>query len=336
MGTKKTTKQTSNTTQTAAPPTWTQPGIEDVSKRVTAAVGQGPKPYEGNFVALPDQATTQAAIDAYLGTAGRSEELANFMQTQLPALMERNNTRYDVGNFNDTLAPAIDAAIFPVFRQLQEQVLPGIRSSSLDSGAYSGDRAMMVLPQNAIKDASENAQRIGAEMAFNDYQAREARRLEAYGLDESLALERTGMLPELIDNILRSSAGGAQMREGALNLGVARDQAMIDNDLRRHDYNVRAPYEGLDIATQLLTALSQGWGTQTGKSDSTTVEKTGGLGAVAQGLLGAASLAGSFLMPGAGGAAAAAAGGMPGQAISAGFNTMRSGMSNNPWARTGG
>lgn len=317
MGSKKKTTQVSNSTSTAAPPSWTQPGFEAVSGQLMNAIN-GPKApaYTGDFVAAPDAGLTQQAIDQYLATAGKATDLSGFLESQLAPLMARNDTRYDVGDYNSTLAPAIEAAMAPVFRNLTEKVLPGIRSSATDSGAYSGSRAMAVLPGMAMDAASRNAQEIGAGMAFEDYQAREARRLDAYKTDEQLALERTGMLPALIDNILKSSAGGAQMTEGALNLGQARDQSVINNNLAKHDYAVKQPFEGMDIATQLLQALSGNYGTTTNQGKTVTTEKTGGLGSVVQGALGLASMAASMgafgPLAGAAGAAAGGAGGAAG------------------------
>lgn len=302
MGGKTTSTQKYNQTQTAAPPSWTQQGLQDVASRVTSALGQTPAAaYTGDFVAQPNAALTQQAVNAYTGSAGTAGQLAQTAQGFLPGLQAKAPTStYDMGQ-NAELSGVIDAAINPVFRQLTEQVLPGIKSSSLASGAYSGDRAMAVLPGQAIRDASGEAQRLAAQVSYQDYADREARRLAAYQTDQGNALsaygletQRTGMLPDIVDTIMRMDASQGDLLAQALGLQTSASQAGIDNALAKDQYDVTSPYRGLDIATQLLTQLSGGYGTTTGSGNSTTTQSTGGLGPVLQGILGAASLAGGL------------------------------------------
>lgn len=329
MGSKKTTKQTSNSTQTVAPPTWTEPAIRDMAARVQAAAARPVPVYEGNFMAVPDAAGVNDVAGRLTASADQASTLSNWLQGQTMNAMP--TSRYDVGTGMD-LQPAINAAIHPVFKQLTDQILPGIKSSALDAGAYSGDRAMSVLPTEAINNSNESAQRIAAQLGYEDYQARENRRLQAYGIDTGLETDRLNMLPNLIDTALRASAGGASLAGDALNTRTQANQAQITNDVMRHDYAVRQPYEGMDIATQLLQALSGNYGTTTGNSNSTTVEKTGGLGPIVQGLAGIASMAaGMGAFGGMGGLVGGAAGAAGGQGMA---GTMASAGStfSNPWA----
>lgn len=329
MGSKKTTEQTSNQTQTNAPPSWTASGLSDVASRVNDALKNVPTTaYTGPMVAQGGD--TQGVLDAYRSAAATSNDMSSFVRGQLPGLTAAPtfNTslptgRYDVGTGAD-LTPAINAAIHPVFKQLQEQVLPGIRSSALESGAYSGDRAMSVVPGQAIRDSNESAQRIAAELAYTDYQAREERRLRGFTSDEDRALagfnadtsrqlgvgdlltQRMGLMPDLVDTIMRASGGGADMTRIANDYGTASDQAAIDDALAREQYNVMRPFMGLDIASQLLRQVGDGYGTNTMSGKSTTVEKTGGWGPILQGALGLGAAALGF--PGVGSALGLASG----------------------------
>lgn len=269
MSTKKKSTTTSNQTQTSAPPSWTMPGIENAAGRVTNILEQGPPPaYTGDFTAAPNAGLNQQIVDAFTGSATRAGETANFAQGQMEALFQPRDMRSE-------LDAAITAAIEPTFRTLRERVLPGITNSALQSGAYSNDRAMGVLPQMAIREATENAQRIAATMGYEGLQAEENRRLQ-----------RASMLPELTDTIMRMDASRGDLLTRASDQDVALREAIINNNLAKHDYAVRQPYEGLDIATQLLAQLSGNYGTVNSQGKTSTVEKTSGLGPILQGALG--------------------------------------------------
>jgi hypothetical protein len=259
------------------------PGIAETSKRVTDALATLPgSHYSGDFVAQPDAALSQGAVDAYKGSADLAALMSQFVQGQL-GNFQSQAPRGDPAD----LTGVIDAAINPVMRNLTENLLPGIKSSSLASGAYSGDRATMLLPQLAIRDANESAQRLGAQISYQDHTDRANRDLQAFGLDT----QRMGLLPDITDTVMRMSSSQGDLLSQALAVKAMQDQAGIDNSLSRDRYELEYPFRGLDIATQLLGSLSGNYGTTTGSGNSTQVEKTGGLGNVLQGVMGAAGLA---------------------------------------------
>lgn len=345
MGTKKTTKQTSNQTTTAAPPSWTMPGIQDVSGRVMNALNSLPgTKYTGDFFALPDSNMVSQAQQMYNGAAQTSQDLAGYVKQNLPTVGQPINYggpnlptgSYNIGSGQD-LNPAIEAATRPIYRQLTEQALPGIRSSADAAGAGSNTR-VGVLQAQALRDWQTQASDIAAEMAYKDYNDREARRLQAYGIDTNAALEGFGLatnrglgeaglnldrakaLPELTDSIMRLALSGGDILMQSDATRQAAEQARINNELARNQYEWQYPFQGLDVATQLLSQLSGNWGTTTSQGESKTVEKTGGLGAVAQGIMGAASLAaglGAFGPMGAAMGGLGAAGGAAGNLLSA-------------------
>lgn len=333
MGSKTKTTTNSQQQQTVAPPTFTAPGLVDVSNQVTnAAKSLGSlTPYAGEQIALPSRDLVQQQIDNYQATGQNAARLSGFINDRLSAAADPNFTtslpgfNYDVGKATDTLTPAIESAIHPVFRQLTENILPSIRSSSLDSGAYSGSRATSVLPTQAIRDSNENAQRIAATLGYEDYQAREARRLAAYqsdqqaqlqgfGLDTSrqlgagdLITQRLQQLPGLADAILRLQGSQGDLAGQAAAVDVNARQAEINNALAKDAYATARPFAGLDIASQLLAQLSGNYGTTSGTSSSTSVQKTGGLGSIVQAAAGIGGLIAG--VPGLGAAVGGAVGG---------------------------
>lgn len=537
MSSTKKTNKTYNETQTAAPPTWTMPGIEEVADRVTAALDTLPGDrYEGNFTAIPDanrtdyvsslfrtaggqagSAATQlwGLANEFAGGQNRPEfgagdvfrganlpgapelpGMADFTRAELfdgpdmtqlfenitglgrldgytaadilarpdfmsfaptlldsPELLRHDPNQWSAGDDGGRLQAALEAAAAPFTRQLTEQILPTLRSSAIDAGAYTGDRALKILPQQAIAEVGSRANEVMQGLAYEGFQQEQNRSLQAwqafeqlmqqmtqgqnaaaidrysagndallrqfgiladaeaatYGIEQDarlrnaenaarfglegagLGLEGQGMmLNALLDaygirqnaaidiagqeNAYNQTGRGqdiqalldifgiqtdAELKQGDLlneafglmterGLGVAdagradagvyqsllrdamlnntakadlnlqsldleteREAAVVADALARDQYNLEYPFRGLDIATQLLTQLSQNWGTATRSGEENTTTKSSGLGGIVQGIAGLASMAaslGAFGPLGAAGSAAAGAG----------------------------
>lgn len=297
MSTKQKQTTTSNQTQTAAPPKWTLPGLDFAGGAVTDALkaNAGGPSYGGDFVAGMDPARLAAQLAAYDATAGKVGELSTFADTQMRNLFQPRDMRSE-------LDAAIRAAIQPVTQNLQENILPGITNSALQSGAYTNDRALGVVPGQAIRDALDSQTRIAATLGYEGLQAEEDRRLQ-----------RAQMLPELTNLVAQMFSSRGDILGAGTALEQQNRQLGINNDLARHQYAIQAPYERIAPAVSLLTALSGNWGEQTSNGTQTTVQKTSGLGPILQGAMGLASMAagmGAFgNLGGAAGAAGGAAGG---------------------------
>lgn len=537
MSSKKKSTTTYDRTTTSAPPSWTMPGISDVSKRVTDALDTLPgERYTGDFVARPDQGMidqigniwgatgdnaakyadiirndamglggpidfgnresfggdlglpTRPDLDArtpniapanpftsfdvqsrpdlwskapVIGNAPafKSAEIMDIpdIQSYLSTADKPQFVRFDPREFTPDdggarLQAAMEAAQQPVFRQLTQQVLPSLRSSAIDAGAYTGGRAMNIEPGRALAEAATRANEITQGLAYEGYQSQEERDLKAWQADQALRGEMAGMENEFNTNIfdailgqraqgLNAAMTGYGIRQGALSgaaemenrfnestygtrtnaeadlfrtlagaemegygtemgaladrarmaneyamgnremdigsamdifktltnadvsmygtdvgaavdrgrlmneaygleterglgtneaarldagarsglfndsLGIqasqgdllrqflelqtGADQTGISNDLARDQYNLEYPFRGLDIATNLLTQLSGGWGTQHLDGTDSTVEKTGGLGEIVKGVAGL-GMAGASLFGGGG------------------------------------
>lgn len=288
---KKKVTQTTNQTQTNAPPTWTLPGLTTAGNMVTQQLQNTAPgtPYSGGFVAQSDPLRTAAQVDAYDVAAGKAGELAAFTQQQLGDLFAPRDNQA-------LLTAAINSAMHPAFQNLTENILPGITNSALASGAYSNDRALGVLPGMAIRDATESAQRIGADLGYQGFQAEEDRRLA-----------RAGMLPDLTNLVAQLYSGQGDLIGAGTGVQTAAGQAAIDDAMARHNYSVTAPYERIAPAAQLLAQLSGNWGTQSLQGKTTSVEKGNTLGQILQGAMGVGSMLGGLGVFGPLGAAAGAA-----------------------------
>jgi hypothetical protein len=312
MGSTKTVEQKSNSTQTIAPPSWTMPGISDAAAKVTAALNSLPgNKYQGQFVAQPDY---NPAIQAYQGAAQAANTNAGIVDNTIagykPATANYNMSS-PMMDTTSGLNGAIHSAIAPVTQQLLEQTLPGLRTSAMDSGAYSNDRAMVTLPGQAIRDANNNEQNIAATLGYQNLNDSANRQLQAYGLDTARGLGDAQLgatqqeqfmqnLPALLDQAMKMRTGSGDILQAAAGMQGQMQQNQINNAMAANDYSWKYPFQGLDIASSLLSQLSGNYGTTTSSGTNSTVEKTGGAGAIASGLLGAAGLVGSFAMPGGG------------------------------------
>jgi hypothetical protein len=78
MGTKNKTTETSNQTQTAAPPSWALPQMQAIAGGIMSGLGtiQGLPAYTGDFVAQPG-AISQSAPQAYLDAAAMARSLVD-------------------------------------------------------------------------------------------------------------------------------------------------------------------------------------------------------------------------------------------------------------------
>lgn len=318
MSSKKKTTQTTDQTSTSAPPSWTQGGLEATSGMVQSALGQIPQThYSGQQVAYMSPEELAQIQAAWGDTAGLASGYTDWMGQRLPELSDLwewqtqlPTASFDMGQLQD-VNPVIEASLNPVYRQLTEQILPGISNSSLQADAYSGDRAMGVLPTTALQNYSREAADIATLIGYQNYRDFENRRLQAwegdqdrflagYGLETQRGLgqnasQQAQMAAEAdyIQNILKNSASVGDLLNMSSQLGVTNQQAQIDDALARDKYASYSPFMGLDQAAQLLALLSGDYGTQTLQGKSVTKEKTGGLGEWVKGAIGLGSMAAS-------------------------------------------
>jgi hypothetical protein len=279
-------KTKTDQTQTNAPPAFTAPWLEQAAGMTGNALNSLPTThYTGPMVAgmTPEQL---AGITAAWGnTAANAGNLGQVLQGQIPNLTHSSmnfttqlpDTSYQLAD-RQQLDSVINAAIHPVQQQLMEQILPGITNSALAAGAYSNDRATGVMPQTAIRDFGDSAQRIAAQLGYEDYNNYENRRLQAYGMQTQNAqqnyaldsarqgqisgdeLQRLQLLPEYVNQTLHTQASQGDLLRMAAELDTANRQAGIQNQVGMDQYASTAPFMGLDAASQILARLSGNYG----------------------------------------------------------------------------
>lgn len=294
MGTKNVTK--TNEVQKNEPPSWAAPGLSELGRRITNIIPTMPgKPYEGNFFApvtareesVPGLFEQNADFTRSMGAPAAGALAASSQGPSFNPLQTRGFSDYDASGVRGV----VESAMQPAFRRLQEQILPGLASSGIESGAYGGDRSLQTLPGMAIRDTMGEVGNIASQIGFQDFQQQEQNRMQAYGLATERGLgeagtltDRLAMFPDLLDTILRTQTGATEMDIAAAGYENQLRQREIDEQLARHDYYVRQPFQGLDVAASLLGNLATPWGTRT--TTGTQTQSTGGWGQVMQGAMG--------------------------------------------------
>lgn len=334
---------TTNQTQTNTPWAPAATGLTNLANMTNQAMleAQAVPQYTGDFLALPGMLQQQvpglytsasqlagSLVDPALAASQQAlSQLPTFADS--PTLDQGTRTfgSYDASQ----VAPVVQAAMAPYIRQLQEQILPGLQSAGIESGAYSNDRAFAVMPQQALRDTSLAAAEIGAGIGFQDFLAQQQRLQNAYqmstqrGLGEADVLtQRLGMYPELLDTAMRMSSGSADLASQAASYDTAMRQAEIQNALMRDAYNVQAPYRGLDMAANIFSTFSpyatqQMNGTSQYSNKSTTTQSQPLAGQILQGALGIGSMLAGF--PGLGTALGIGAGSVVNPLINMGGGT---------------
>lgn len=320
MGSKKktTTTQTGNSTQTSTPAGYALPGMQQIGSYINSVLPTLQDiNYTGDFVAAPSELSLgvpglyQNAAQTALGLVPQAQDA--FMQSLQAPTFEGPGLEGTYSSFGASnpggMAGAIAAATNPIYRNLTENLLPSLQSSAIESGAYGNSRALNTLPSMVIGNANRDMQELAATMTYQDFVDQQQRQQQAYELATGRGLgaadvmtQRFGMTPDMLDSIMRLSGGAAELQAAGGQADEANRQAVIDNAMKEFEYQMNRPFMGYDVATDLLTRLTAGFGTQAGEfsNKSKTVESTGGMGNVLAGALGLASMIGGFPMAGGG------------------------------------
>lgn len=309
MGTKNKTTNTSSGTQTVAPPSWALPQMQEIASGIMNGLNtiKTIPAYTGDIVAQPN-ALTQSVPQAYLDAASVARSLVPQAQGaldasgQMPTFALGGNVLQAAANSYGSTNPggmtaAVNAAIDPVYKQLTQSILPSLQSSGIESGAYGGSRALVTLPGQALSDFSHEAGNIAATLNYQDYADTANRALQAYSADTTRGLgaadvltQRLGLTPDLLNAVMRMSGGAADLTNQAATIDQQNRQAVLDNNMQRYQYQMTQPFNGYDIATQLISQLAGNYGTTTAQGTTTQTQKTGGLGPVLGGIFGLGSM----------------------------------------------
>lgn len=304
---------TTTTVQKNEPPAYLQPYLTDIANQAQSAYNQVPQGgFQGNLVAPVDPRQTEALelqenIARGLGGFGdTTNQIAN-QQAQrvlsgdiLAPISERFNPQsYDTSS---VLAAALD----PVQERLTEQIIPGIQSQAIQSGAYGGTRQDVVTGQ-ALQDFSREANNIAAGLSYQDFARTEDQRLqdllsvrefapELEKLNQAAALTS----PELANQGLQQNLTQSQLLGQVGQTDRLFGQDAIDEAYQRYILDTQTPFAGLDQYAGLVNGVTTGGtSTLTGPRSAAASSGGGALGGAIGGGLAGYGLASSidFLNP---------------------------------------
>lgn len=164
---------------------------------------------------------------------------------------------------NPAIQQAAQGAIRPVFQQLQENVLPGIRSGFVASGQLGSPR-QGIAEGLAIDRATQSALDTTSDI-FS----------QAYGQGLDAFTKGLALTPQTAQLGLQPSAvlGGVGAQQRAL------DQALIDEAVARHEFEQAAPFAELGALQQLVQGSAGGTSAQQLPSQGLGQQVAGGIGA---------------------------------------------------------
>lgn len=259
-------------------------GIQSIAGKATNAVNSA-TPYQGLFNAPVSQYTNQG-LQSFLSLIQGLPQ--NYGQGALQSGDYLSNKllsggyqpqRYDTTN-------AIQAAVNPLFRQFQEQTIPGINDAATVAGAYGGSQnqpgtAKNVLYDQATTDFSKALTDTAAQVDYTDYQNWRNATQEANQIEATVA----GGLPSLYGQGVQAAMLPSQLWSQAGAMDQAIQQQPLNEAQQRSAYDNSFWASVLGPLNNILSGQAATFGTNT---------QTTELDPVTQSLSLAASLAGSL------------------------------------------
>lgn len=234
---------TTTTLQKSDPWSGIQPyltkGYEDLSKLYS---GAGPQLYPDQTYAAPSPIRRAAQQYELNYAANGLPQDINAIRSSYGSLLNAADV-----NSNPYLAQAAEGAIRPVVDQLQQNILPGIRSGAMQTGQYGGSRQGLA-EGNAITGAT----RAMGDMTSGMYS-------DAYskGLDSMSKAMLFG--PQMI----QMGTAPAQYMRAAAGENEAEAQKAIDEAKYRYEYGQKLPFSKLADYLGLLQGSPGGQTTAT-------------------------------------------------------------------------
>jgi hypothetical protein len=210
--------------------------------------GSGPNFFPGSTVA----GFNQNDIMAQNLLKDKASETAQFRDTNVMPAVQTGLNSYDVAN-NPVVQRMAQASTQPIIQQLNEEVLPNIRSGAIAQGSLGGSRQALAEGQGMGR-AAQAAMNTSAGVYGS-----------AYGQGLGLLSSNLGQMPAIQNLAYQPGQVLAGVGEQQRNM----EQSKINEDIARYTYNEQLPY-------QKLTEYSNLIGKPFGGQSTSEVTATGG------------------------------------------------------------
>ena len=257
------------TTTTNSPPAYLEPKLTDVANKSQAAYEEFKSkgynmPYAGDRTAGTNEYDT-IANNALLATAGEASGQGTNINNLGDSVYNKVNSgyygapteKYNLAPTNN-LTDNINAQLAPVYRNFSEKLLPQLKSSAIENGAYGGTKYMQTGEQLG-RDTQEQAGNIAAMATYKDFYDRAnleqtdlAQRRQLDSANKQTELAASNMVPSLY------SAGNSNNTNVANIYGSLADttrnfeQSDIDAQIAYYNELVNSPFAGLGTYEGLL------------------------------------------------------------------------------------
>lgn len=268
------------------PPKYAKPYLEQIAKAAQSAYGKARNQANNvptDLIADPTQAQTDAINmqkNIGYGLTNMGQAAGQIADQQINKVLSGAYTAPANDQFTPTnLATdaAINAAIDPVKRNLNENILPSLASKAIQDGAYGGSRYFTDMGKQVNDNFTREAANIAATMQYNEGVRQEGQKFDSWAtnkalLPELLKLEQTAALtaPELQNTSVTQSLLPSQILNQAGTQEQINAQDRLDELYQLWELNTKAPFVGLDQYMSLISGATPG-GTST-----TTSGKGGG------------------------------------------------------------
>ena len=295
------------TTTTNSPPAYLEPKLTDVANKSQAAYEEFKSkgynmPYQGDRTAGSNEYDTMAN-NALLNTANAAQGQGTNINNIGDSVYNKVNSgyysapteKYNLAPTNN-LTESINAQLAPVYRNFSEKLVPQLKSSAIENGAYGGSKYMQTGEQLG-RDTQEQAGNIAAMATYKDFYDRAnleqtdlAQRRQLDSANKQTELQASNLVPSLY------SAGNSNNTNVANVYGSLADttrnfaQSDIDAQIAYYNELVNSPFAGLGTYEGLLRGSAlPGNGVQTSVE---TPGRAGGLNPWVSAGIGAASMLG--------------------------------------------
>jgi hypothetical protein len=267
-----------------------QPYLETGYQWAKQAAQQTPTtPYSGQLIA-PVTGQQQSLNQAQLGLGGQigaqGQPLVQAGNQALGALGSRIGpapVTSDISQ-NPYATNAIQAAINPVMRSFREQVLPGIGSEAVRSGAWGGTdhlRAQILAGERATQQAQDAASRLALPLYQSERGIETDLQKSADALNMAMAAKELQLAPTLTQQGQQTQLQGLGLQQQAAGQERAWNQEGLDEQMARYQMAMEAPWNAVNPYMRLIAGFDPGGVT-------TTTAPAASRGSVAQGALGGA------------------------------------------------
>lgn len=260
-----------------------KPVLTDVYNRAQTAYEAVPKAaYGGQYIASP----VQLQRDAQTEQLKLARSLQGSGDSTLAMANDMLSGRMLDPATNPNLQATIDASLRPLYQNFNSQVVPGINSAAIQSGAYGGARQGLALGE-ATQALQTSAAETSAKIAYENYVRERQNQMQA---------------PQMISAGVQLNAQPAAIMENVGNTQQVWGQDLLDEQYQQYIAGQQAPWIGLPeyagiVQNGSFGGSSSGTATMSGSARNRTAgAMSGAVGGGLMGGLGAYSMLGNPVM----------------------------------------